>query len=292
MLLHRRRCTSSVAVAVVATPSADLGSKLSWLAELGDLDEVAIFDWLRCNTQHVLNVAPAYGELCSNFSREGCSFWSDCKADALSGQIAKLTSERDNALSECKSLREELTRVKEDYHKVVIARDGANKGLQEASNKIVVLERDLAKYTENLAKIMQEIEIRAVDLFKQSPAFNALTFAHFVKGVEACWDFLHRCGEVKAAGEVDAALNLAIRDGNKKLKAQVDKWCTDCKSKGLPILPMHVDLSADPRTTYGSPQPDSPWLDPIPDLGPADSDDEEDEDKDEDEEEESECDES
>ncbi|KAK1583401.1 hypothetical protein Q3G72_023425 [Acer saccharum] len=47
---------------------------------------------------------------------------------------------------------------------------------------------------------------------------------------------------------------------------------------------MHVDLSADPRTTYGSPQPDSPWLDPIPDLGPADSDDEEDEDEDEEEE--------
>ncbi|KAK1581763.1 hypothetical protein Q3G72_008856 [Acer saccharum] len=118
--------------------------------------------------------------------------------DALSGQIAKLTSERDNALSECKSLREELTRVKEDCHKVVIARDEANKGLQEASNKIVALERDLAKYTENLAKIRQEIEIRAVDLLKQSPAFNALTFAHFVKGVEACRDFLHRCGEVKA----------------------------------------------------------------------------------------------
>ncbi|KAK2638198.1 hypothetical protein Ddye_025993 [Dipteronia dyeriana] len=161
--------------------------------------------------------------------------------DALSGQIAKLTSERDNALSECKSLREELARVKEDYHK-----------------------RDLAKYTENLARIKHDIEIRAVDLFKQSPAFNALTFAHFVKGVEACRDFLFLCGEVKAAGVVDAALNLAIKDGNKKLKAQVDEWCTDCKSNGLPILPMHVNLSADPRTTYGSPQPDSPWLDYIP----------------------------
>ncbi|KAK0581302.1 hypothetical protein LWI29_012313 [Acer saccharum] len=63
MLLRRRRCSSAVVAALPPSlqhPAADIGSKLSWLAELdewlswlGDLDEVAIFDWMRCNTQHV-----------------------------------------------------------------------------------------------------------------------------------------------------------------------------------------------------------------------------------------------
>ena len=31
---------------------------------------------------------------------------------------------------------------------------------------------------------------------------------------------------------------------------------------------MHVDLDDDPRKVFGTPQPGSPWLNPIEDLGP------------------------
>ncbi|KAK0580966.1 hypothetical protein LWI29_008227 [Acer saccharum] len=79
---RRRCCTSGVPspsslyvrrpVSVVAAPAADLGSQLSWLAELdellswwlswmswvAELDDVSNFNWLRCNTQHMLSVAP------------------------------------------------------------------------------------------------------------------------------------------------------------------------------------------------------------------------------------------
>ncbi|KAK0594829.1 hypothetical protein LWI29_001026 [Acer saccharum] len=88
-----RRCTSGVAVvaahpspspsslhvavAVAISSAAGLGGLLSWLvgwlswmAELNELDEVSTVDWLGCNTQHVLNVAPGAG-LGANFGSRG-----------------------------------------------------------------------------------------------------------------------------------------------------------------------------------------------------------------------------
>ncbi|KAK0602304.1 hypothetical protein LWI29_032125 [Acer saccharum] len=65
---RRRRFTlpSILDLAVVfCCWAAGLGGLLSWLAELDELDEVSTVDWLGCNTQHVLSVAPGAGKFFS-----------------------------------------------------------------------------------------------------------------------------------------------------------------------------------------------------------------------------------
>ncbi|KAK0572203.1 hypothetical protein LWI29_027752 [Acer saccharum] len=110
----RRRCTSGVAVSSPSSlhirrrrrftwpsPSSSAagllgwvgwGGLLSWLAELDgeldELDEVSTVDWLGCNTQHVLNVAPGavWIEIRSGFKVRVCFM----EAEGISRLFEKL----------------------------------------------------------------------------------------------------------------------------------------------------------------------------------------------------------
>ncbi|KAI9176638.1 hypothetical protein LWI28_005375 [Acer negundo] len=66
-------------------------------------------------------------------------------------------------------------------------------------------------------------------------------------------------------------LQVALEDHDKASKmseaAQMEEWKRDKTRKGLKVLSMHVDLTANPRKIYSTPHLSSPWLDPIKDLG-------------------------
>ena len=68
------------------------------------------------------------------------------------------------------------------------------------------MEEKLKEYTENLPWVRKEVEIRAVDLFKQSPAFDAFTHADFVGSAAGCRDLLRHRGYKEAMDVVDKSL--------------------------------------------------------------------------------------
>ncbi|KAK1571418.1 hypothetical protein Q3G72_016639 [Acer saccharum] len=167
----------------------------------------------------------------------------------------------------------ELSQTKDDLRVALEERDKASKAFEAAQTKIAILEEQLKEYTENLKQVRKEVEIRAVDLFKQSPAFDAFLHNDFAEGVIKCRDFLRNRGDDVIATVVNDSLVHTLRSAEKHLEGQVEEWKRDRIRKGLEVLPMHIDLTANPRKVYGTPRPGSPWLDPIEDLGPDPADD-------------------
>ncbi|KAK1587180.1 hypothetical protein Q3G72_010383 [Acer saccharum] len=193
--------------------------------------------------------------------------------DDLSGRLSIMTIEKDQVLTDNRKLQVELSQTKDDLRVALEERDKASKAFEAAQTKIAILEEQLKEYTENLKQVRKEVEIRAVDLFKQSPAFDAFLHNDFAEGVIKCRDFLRNRGDDVIATVVNDSLVHTLRSAEKHLEGQVEEWKRDRIRKGLEVLPMHIDLTANPRKVYGTPRPGSPWLDPIEDLGPDPADD-------------------
>ncbi|KAK1575492.1 hypothetical protein Q3G72_005928 [Acer saccharum] len=110
--------------------------------------------------------------------------------DDHAGRLSTMTIEKDQVLTNNRKLQGELSQTKDDLRVALEDHDKASKASEAVQAKIVLLETQLKKYTENLKQVRKDVQIRAVDLFKQSLAFDAFLCNDFAEGVIKCRDFL------------------------------------------------------------------------------------------------------
>ncbi|KAK0596843.1 hypothetical protein LWI29_019568 [Acer saccharum] len=110
--------------------------------------------------------------------------------DDPAGRLSTITIEKDQVLTNNRKLQGELSQTKDDLRVALEDHDKASKASEAVQAKIALLETQLKKYTENLKQVRKDVQIRAVDLFKQSLTFDAFLCNDFAEGVIKCRDFL------------------------------------------------------------------------------------------------------
>ncbi|KAK0570458.1 hypothetical protein LWI29_001448 [Acer saccharum] len=101
------------------------------------------------------------------------------------------------------------------------------------------LEFRLKDYESNFETAKTEIGVRAIDLFKHSPAFEAFTHKEFMRGVEACKNLIRSLDHPIVTDQIDESLRVNVQEAEENLKKQI-----------------------------ASSQPGNLWLDPLIDYGP------------------------
>ncbi|KAI9200081.1 hypothetical protein LWI28_002413 [Acer negundo] len=114
--------------------------------------------------------------------------------DDLADRVISLTTEKDYIASQRDKLQGELDQVKGELQVVSWDQDTAREESFVVHKRVLIMEEKLKEYTENLPHVRKEVETRAGDLFKQSPAFDAFTHANFMEGASGCRDLLKRQG--------------------------------------------------------------------------------------------------
>ncbi|KAK0570880.1 hypothetical protein LWI29_007909 [Acer saccharum] len=94
-------------------------------------------------------------------------------------------------------------------------------------------------YESNFETAKTEIGVRAIDLFKHSPAFEAFTHKEFMRGVEACKNLIRSLDHPIVTDQIDESLRVNVQEAEENLKKQI-----------------------------ASSQPGNLWLDPLIDYGP------------------------
>ncbi|KAL5763239.1 hypothetical protein ACOSP7_019503 [Xanthoceras sorbifolium] len=87
-----------------------------------------------------------------------------------------------------------------------------------------------------------EMEIRAMDHYKDSLAFDAFMHRKFRNGLKECQSFLQDMVNKETLVKLDAAIqnNAKMREQTqRKLRKQ---WRAHCRMKKLTILDMHLEL--------------------------------------------------
>ena len=146
---------------------------------------------------------------------------------------------------------------------------------EESARRIAALEKQrdslefrLKDYESSFESAKTELGVRAIDLFKHSPAFEAFTHREFMRGVEACKDLVRSLDYPVVADRIDESLQLNAQEAEENLKKQVTRWEQDRERKRQPLLRVHTDLEARVDQCFGSSQPGNLWLDPLIDYGP------------------------
>ncbi|KAK0601609.1 hypothetical protein LWI29_025792 [Acer saccharum] len=185
--------------------------------------------------------------------------------EKLADQVKNLTEERMKLLADNVNLRT-------SHEKASAAEKRKN---EEGGRRIAALEKQrdslnfrLREYERDFETAKTELGVRAISLFKRSPAFEAFAHKEFVKGVDACKTLVRSMDFPVVADHIDESMRLNLQEAEQDLKKQVSRWESDRKRKKMPLLDVHIDLEARVRQCFGSSCPGNLWLDPLIDYGP------------------------
>ncbi|KAK0575592.1 hypothetical protein LWI29_003342 [Acer saccharum] len=156
--------------------------------------------------------------------------------ERLTGHVSRLVEEKGKLLA--------------DNAKLLASHGGALAAKkmknEENARRIAALEKQrdslefrLKDYESNFEMAKTEIGVRAIDLFKHSPAFETFTHREFMRGVKACKNLVRSMEYPIVANQIDESLRLNVQEAEENLKKQI----TSSQSGNL-------------------------WLDPLIDYGP------------------------
>ncbi|TXG51243.1 hypothetical protein EZV62_023767 [Acer yangbiense] len=190
-----------------------------------------------------------------------------------------VAKDRDKLANQVKNLAEERTKLLADNAKLLASHEKAlaaeKKKNEEGGRRIAALEKQrdslnfhLREYERDFDTVKTELGVRAISLFKRSPAFKAFAHKEFVKGVDACKTLVRSLDYPDVADQIDESMRLNLQEADQDLKKQVSRWESDRKRKKMPLLDVHTDLEAQVRQCFGSSCPGNLWLNPLIDYGP------------------------
>ncbi|KAK0576702.1 hypothetical protein LWI29_022053 [Acer saccharum] len=185
--------------------------------------------------------------------------------EKLTGQVSRLVEEKGKLLADnAKLLASQMSALAVEKMKN-----------EESARRIAALEKQrdslefcLKDYESNFETAKVELGVRAIDLFKHSPAFEAFTHKEFMRGVEACKTLVRSLDHPTVADQIDESLQVNEQEAEENLKKQIARWELDRQKKRMPLLRVHTDLEARIDQCFGNSQPGNLWLDPLIDYGP------------------------
>ncbi|KAK0575585.1 hypothetical protein LWI29_003236 [Acer saccharum] len=142
----------------------------------------------------------------------------------------------DSAIKDREKLNEQVNRLVEEKTKLLAdnAKLLANQGTalsvekkknEESSRRVATLEKQrdslsfrLREYERDFQMAKTEIGIRAISLFKHSPAFEAFAHKEFMKGVDACKDLVRSLNHLAVADQIDESMRLNLQEAELDLQ--------------------------------------------------------------------------
>ncbi|KAK0574802.1 hypothetical protein LWI29_029323 [Acer saccharum] len=186
--------------------------------------------------------------------------------------------DREKLNEQVNSLVKEKTKLLADNAKLLANHGTAlsveKKKNEESSRRVAALEKQrdslsfrLKEYERDFQTAKTEIGIRAISLFKHSPAFEVFAHKEFVKGVDACKDLVRSLDHPAVADQIDESMRLNLQEAELDLQKQVTRWESDRKKKKMPLLDVYIDLKARADQCFGNDCPGNLWLDPLINYG-------------------------
>ncbi|KAL5797145.1 hypothetical protein ACOSQ2_001965 [Xanthoceras sorbifolium] len=159
---------------------------------------------------------------------------SDCedKLEALEAEKAALLSKKDEAIASANSL----------FDATVAARVDAEGKLAQSEEKIAELSGTVHAFRSNLEGMKTEIEIRSVDRYKTSPAFDAFMHREFKNGIQECRNIVESNLDSEAQKLMDLTIQSNASRALQSLRDSRKLWLAHCRSWGLPVLDMHMEI--------------------------------------------------
>ncbi|KAK0596764.1 hypothetical protein LWI29_018741 [Acer saccharum] len=166
-----------------------------------------------------------------------------------------VAKDRDKLADQVKNLAEERTKLLADNAKLQTSHEkdlaAEQKKNEEGGRRIAALEKQrdsfnfrLREYERDFETAKTELGVRAISLFKRSPAFEAFAHKEFVKGVDACKTLVRSMEYPSVADQIDESMWLNLQEAEQDLNKQVSRWEFDKKRKKMPLLDVHTDLEA------------------------------------------------
>ncbi|KAK0607612.1 hypothetical protein LWI29_017410 [Acer saccharum] len=177
------------------------------------------------------------------------------------------------AEEEVRLLREQLSASQESLAARFETERLAEEAKERAEREALDLRNQLTSQEVILNDLKAVLEVEAVDLFKRSPAYDALLLREFEKGMRQAKKFfaMKDHSNDKALRRFDRSLQQHMADGVGSIKEQTKRWRAHCRYNRTEPHPMHLEIpSKRAFNTYYSGQKGSfSGSGAEPDLGPV-----------------------
>ncbi|KAK0570632.1 hypothetical protein LWI29_004136 [Acer saccharum] len=177
------------------------------------------------------------------------------------------------AEEEIRLLREQLSASQESLAARLEVERLTEDAKEKAEREAADLRNQLASHEVILTDLKAVLEVKAVDRFKRSPAYDALLLREFEKGLRQAKKFfaMKDHSTDKALRRFDRSLQQHMADGVGWIKEQIKRWRAHCRYNRTDPHPMHLEIpSKRAFNTYYSGQKGSfSGSGAEPDLGPV-----------------------